>query len=92
MGIEYKLRFTFSDFGQVESLLQAMSHLSRFEAISALYEFRSPCNINKMPDAFVKIESDGLYFCDNGGEGQQILEELSQKITRRFGAVVLEDL
>jgi hypothetical protein len=92
MGIEYKLRFAFSDSGQVESLLQVMSSLSRFGASSALYEFRSSQNIDKMPDAFVKIESDGLCFCDNGGEGAQILEELSQKITQKFGAIVLEDL
>jgi hypothetical protein len=92
MGIEYKLRFAISNFGQVESLLHTMSSLSRFEAISALYEFRSPHNANQIPDAFVKIESDGLYFCDNGGEGQQILKDLSQKIAREFGVFVLEDL
>jgi hypothetical protein len=92
MGIEYKLRFAFSDSGQVESLLQTMPSLSRFEASLALYEFRSSQNINKMPDAFVKIESDGLYFCDNGGEGEQILEALIQKITQEFDVISIEDL
>jgi hypothetical protein len=92
MGIEYKLRFAFSDSGQVESLLQTMSSLSRFEASSALYEFRSSQNIDKIPDAFVKIELDGLYFCDNGGEGELILEALVQQITQAFGALVMEDL
>jgi hypothetical protein len=92
MGIEYKLRFAFSDSGQVESLLQSMPNLSKFEASSALYEFRSPQNIDTMPDAFVKIESDGLYLCDNGGEGKVILEALAQKITQEFGSISMEDL
>jgi hypothetical protein len=83
MGIEYKLRFAFSDSGQVESLLQSMPNLSKF---------RSPQNIDTMPDAFVKIESDGLYLCDNGGEGKVILEALAQKITQEFGSISMEDL
>ena len=92
MGIEYRICFAFSDVTQVERLLHSMASFSRFEAISALYEFRDSHNSCKMPDAFVKIELNGLYVCNNGGSGQKILEELYQQITGLFGSSTLEEL
>jgi hypothetical protein len=56
-----------------------------------MYEFRNSDNLGEMPNVFVKIESDGLYLCNNG-DGKRILEDLIQRIEDEFGLGELEEL
>ena len=91
MGIEYKLSFSSSDIQKIQRLLTLISSFSQFDPNAEIYEFRRSDNLGKMPNVFVKIESDGLYLCNNGG-GEKLLEDLVQKIESEFGSCELEEL
>jgi hypothetical protein len=89
--MEYSVRFSHSDVERVGAVIRSTPLFSGFEATYSLFEFRSPENTYPMPDAYVKIASDGLHFCDNGGAGG-ILEDLANRIGQEFGRVSVEDL
>jgi hypothetical protein len=95
MGKEYLLHFRFERRGLLEDLL---IRAPRFHGLAPrsggleVYEFRSPANTGTLPDAHVTIESEGLYFSDNGGEGLEVLQELVQDIARTFGPPRVEEL
>jgi hypothetical protein len=91
MGMEYKLSFPLSDIREIQRLLTLISSFSRFEPNAEIYEFRNSDNLGEMPNVFVKIESDGLYLCNNG-DGKTILEDLIQRIEDKFGSGELEEL
>jgi hypothetical protein len=91
MGIEYKLHFPLSDIRKIQRLLTLISSFSGFEPNAEMYEFRNSDNLGEMPNVFVKIESDGLYLCNNG-DGKKILEDLIQQIEGEFGSGELEKL
>jgi hypothetical protein len=92
MGIEYKFQFSFSDIGQVENFLGSVASFSRFNADYGFYEFRNTCGVSAMPDVHVRIETYGLYVCDNGGAGHKIVTDLSKQIAMTFGGVVQKEL
>jgi hypothetical protein len=92
MGIEYKFRFSFSDIRQVEQVLDSITSFSRFDARYGFYEFRNAAGASVIPDVHVRIETYGLYVCDNGGAGREIIADLSQQVARAFGEVVSEEL
>jgi hypothetical protein len=94
-GKEYLLRFRFERRGLLEDLL---IHARLFHGLAPrsggleVYEFRSPANTGLVPDAHVTIETDGLFFSDNGGEGLKVLEDLLLDISRTFGPPQIEEL
>lgn len=95
MAKEYLLRFPFERRGLLEDLLirAPLFHgLAPRSGGLEVYEFRSPANIDTLPDAHVTIEADGLFFSDNGGEGKQVLDELLRDIARTFGPPRVEEL
>jgi hypothetical protein len=67
MGIEYRIRLA-ANSDKIDQGLRATSFFSDFEAAHRLYLLRfDPSDTIGQPNAGVKIEPDGLYFCDNGG-------------------------
>jgi hypothetical protein len=92
MGVEYKFQFSFSDIRQVENFLGSVDSFSRFDANYGFYEFRNTCGAGVIPDVHVKIETYGLYVCNNGGAGHEIIADLSKQIAMTFGGVVQEEL
>ncbi len=91
MGIEYKLHFSLPDIRKTQRLLTLISSFSRFEPNTEMYEFRNSDGLGEVPNVFVKIESDGLYLCNNG-DGKKILEDLIQQIEGEFGSGELREL
>lgn len=95
MSKEYLLHFHFERRGLLEDLLirAPLFHgLAPRTGGLEVYELRSPANTGMLPDAHVTIETDGLFFSDNGGEGQRILEELLSDIARTFGPPEIREL
>ena len=95
MGKEYLLRFSFERRGLLEDLLirAPLFHgLAPRSGGLEVYEFRAPANLDILPDAHATIETDGLYFSDNGGDGGKVLDELVLDIARTFGPPRIEEL
>jgi hypothetical protein len=44
-----------------------------------------------LPDAEVRIEPYGVYFCSNGGAGRERLGVLIASLVDRFGLVTIAD-
>jgi hypothetical protein len=95
MGKEYLLHFPVERRGLLEDLLirAPLFHgLAPRTGGLEVYEFRAPANRATLPDAHVTIESEGLYFSDNGGEGTKVLDALLLDITQSFGPPRVEEL
>jgi hypothetical protein len=95
MGKEYLLHFSFERRGLLEDLLirAPLFHgLAPRSGGLEVYEFRSPANTGMLPDAHVTIETGGLFFSDNGGEGRKVFHELLLDIARTFGSPRIEEL
>ena len=95
MGKEYLLHFPFERRGLLEDLLirAPLFHgLAPRSGGLEVYEFRAAENTGIMPDAHATIETDGLYFCDNGGAGVKVFHELLLDIARTFGPPRIEEL
>lgn len=45
-----------------------------------------------MPDVTIQIESDGAYFCNHGGAGNELLGCLIARLTSEYGAVTITEL
>jgi hypothetical protein len=92
---EYLLRFHFERRGLLEDLLIRAPQFHGLAPRSGgleIYEFRSPANTGMLPDAHATIETDGLFFSDNGGDGRKVFHELLVDIARTFGPPRIEEL
>lgn len=93
MGIEYRLRFSFSDPNAVTLLLRRLPNIQETTSPSTSFDFLTPESTNKLPEATVTIESDGLYFCDHcGGSGRALLGIVVACMVSKFGPVAVEEL
>jgi hypothetical protein len=92
MGIEYTLRFEHSDSAAVADAVRGLpSCLERAPPYHG-FELRSAGLPTGMPDAFMKVEPYGLYFCVNGGAGCEFLGVVVASLVSDFGTVTIEEL
>lgn len=67
MGIEYRIRFQ-PRHVELDRQLRALRCFMRFDPQDRLYFLNVGAVVStEMPNAWVAIEPDGLYLCDNGG-------------------------
>ena len=67
MGLEYRIRFLASP-ADLDRDLRSLRFFSAFDPQYNFYNLRSdPMDVTGQPNAWVKIEPDGLYLCDSGG-------------------------
>lgn len=56
-------------------------------------ELRSAENIpSSMPEAFLRVEPYGVYYCSNGVLGWEYLGRVTAKLVGEFGAVTVVEL
>jgi hypothetical protein len=95
MGIEYQIRFARPSEPDLDRAIRSSPFFRDYDARYQLYnlwldrnDFRSG-----MPDAHVKIEASGIYFCDNCGPDVSLIRESLVAIAQQFDpAVVVEEL
>jgi len=93
MGIEYKLEFSLPEADVVVSVLGNLEFVrNAAEPDAMMFERRTSRDDRGMPDACVRVESYGLYYCDYGGDGRAILGQVISKLVSSFGAVTVSDL
>jgi hypothetical protein len=92
MGIEYEIRFNYTSAKDVESVLRSTLFFTGFNPAFSCYEFRGRENQESMPDAVAVIETYGIYFRDNGGQGKNVIDEILEKVNRSFGVAKVEEL
>lgn len=90
MGIEYTIKFTYSSTERVDALLRNVAGFADFDPTWRFFNYRNPNSRAAIPDGHARIESYGVYFCDNGGI--PILPSLIEKITSAFGTPVVEEI
>jgi hypothetical protein len=89
--MEYRLRFAYPDEGSLEALLRLLPFVRGPVSSGTLFELRSTDPTGEMPDAMMKIEPCGAYFCDNGGKGRQMLGLVIARLVSQFGSVAVEE-
>jgi hypothetical protein len=91
MGIEYKLRFSAADTEAVATVLRRLPAVR--EAPPPDRRFDLTVSGREWPEATVRIESDGAYFCDHcGGSGRALLGEVLARLVSAFGAVTVDEM
>lgn len=73
MGCEYMLEIAIENPTQVDAVLRGIPGYESFDPKCQLYAFRRKAT-GTMPDVMAKIESRGLYLCDNGGAFEIVTE------------------
>jgi hypothetical protein len=91
MGIEYSLRFGHPGPAAVISVLERLPSFRRSTSDSPDFELRAEGTSEGMPDASLRIEPDGVYFCNYGGSGKQFLGEVVARLVSEFGAVTVTE-
>lgn len=73
MGIEYKIKFNIQSREKLEiSLERILQNINVAEA-------------DIMPEFFVKLENDGFYFCDNGGDRTVVADTFYRLVGEALG-------
>lgn len=90
MGIEYTIRFDAPDTASVEGVLTRLHLVAEPKPYSG-FEYRKDAASPGMPDATVRIECGGLYFCDHGGFGTEFLGCLLASLISSFGPVTVSE-
>ncbi len=91
MGFEYRLLF---ECDEKTDLVQRLARLPLAHAPSASdtsIEFRASDGTAGMPDAILRLESAGAYFCDNGGQGREVLGRIVVSLLGCCSRVTIED-
>lgn len=81
MGYEFTVKVSPVDKKMISTVLKSLPDydgVNHFEG-RTLYEYRIPENESEMPNAFAEIETDGVYFCDNG-HAAHVLELLKKAL------------
>jgi len=74
MGHEFQLDFEVPDRSEADRVLRSVHGFEGFDEKYGLYLFRRVAS-GPMPDATAKIETDGIYVCDNGG-ASDVLDDI----------------
>jgi len=90
-GVEYKIRFKCPGTDAVAEALRPLPFARELPA-SEGFELRAAGSAAGMPDAWAKPEPGGLYFCDNGGAGRELLGLVVARLVRQFGVVTVAEL
>ena len=93
MGKEYKIRIANVPAG-ADRDLRAIRFFADVDEQHGLYNLRSTSTTG-MPNAWVQIEPDGLYFCDNGGsvaDSAMIFRSIIDLALRWSDKIELEEL
>ena len=91
MGVEYSLRFECRDPATLAELLRRIDGSREDATTLNRFEFRNATNAGIMPDAEASPEPGGLYFCDYGGSGCQLLGHLVARVVSVFGPVTISE-
>ena len=92
MGIEYALRTDQADRTLVHSALLRLDGAVHPVTGGGEIEFRSASSkADSMPDAVAQVETDSVYFRDNGGRGRDFLGAVVASLCS-FGPVRIEEL
>jgi hypothetical protein len=92
MGMEYKLRFAFSNVSSVDAVLRRLPGVREVSRTNVEFEFRSAENSGSLPDASAHVEQDWLYFCVYGSMGRQFFGDTIARLVSEFGPVTVADL
>lgn len=88
MGMEYKLEFDSGD----AKVMQSLCNLRSAALVSDdMIEFREDGSESGMPDATIRLESSGAYFCDHGGFGRSILGIVVANLVSLCDSVTVRD-
>lgn len=93
MGYEYSVKYLGVEEPEIAEILLCLPHIDlsdRSRANKKAFHYRVATNTGQLPNAYIEIMSDGLYFCDYG-EGQDILRDLVFRIALCGGKVQLID-
>ncbi len=90
MGFEYMLDFNVGSPAEVDGRLRRVAGFERFDSEHRLYIYRRRTTAG-MPDAYAKLEHDGVYVCDNGG-AQSIVDDICIAIAPLAGRAELREL
>jgi hypothetical protein len=92
MGMELALRFSAPDLTAVAAVLRGLPSARELAPAWSGVELRTDATSGGMPDATVKAESYGTYFCDHGGHGREFLGIVEARLVSGFGQVTVEEL
>lgn len=95
MGIEYKIEFQYKDCVKLAEILRAVPFFANYNESLKFYEYRANAktDLTVMPDAHAKIESNGIYFCNNCGTvSQEVWSHLVKSIKVEYGQLKIEEL
>lgn len=92
MGIEYKLQFAAPDADSVSALMSRLPSARESLTKTHWFELATKAFDRDMPDAFVRVEPDGAYFCDKGGAGKEFLGILVARLASELGTVTATEL
>jgi hypothetical protein len=90
MGIEYRIRFSHPDPLTIAERLRKLNNIA--EDAAGVFTFHEDSARRDMPDATAQIQSDGIYFCDNGGSGRKFLGIMLAAVVDSFGPTTIEEL
>jgi hypothetical protein len=98
MGVEYKIKIESNALWESWSLtrsnldaeLRSVPGFAEFEETFSSYYYREGDNRSKMPNAEIRIESDGLYLCDYG-MSRSLFGLIVTDLISRYGSIQIMD-
>jgi hypothetical protein len=91
MGIEYRPQFIAPNADSVAALLRQLPSAQELTMPVHRFELRSETSVKGMPDAEVRVEPDGAYFCDYGGAGKRFLGIVVERFVSEFGTATIAE-
>ncbi len=91
MGFEYRLQFVAPDADSVASLLRRLPSARELTLPIHRVELRADTSDTGVPDAEVRVEPNGAYFCDYGGAGKKFLGIVVERLVSEFGTVTIAE-
>lgn len=91
MGIEYSFRFAYPSEDAVVTALRRIEPVRELTSVPKSFELRVQ-SADTVPDASMQIEPYGLYFCDYGGKGREMMGLVLTRLVSEFGEVTIHEL
>jgi hypothetical protein len=92
MGFEFHISFAYQDQPTLRAKLERLPGARLVKLSEGTIELRSPQNASSMPDATINLLPEGLYFCDHGGYGREILVVVVALLSNEHCPLTLEEL
>jgi len=90
MSDEYRLVFAHPGVRSVAECLRPLAGASVLSGPILTLEFRSGSPL-EMPDAILRPEGEGAYFCIFGGGGRAFLGQILARLVSSYGSVTVDD-